>query len=510
MTEQPASAPPDPTAEDVVGGDAADSPTGPGDAVRTTLGDALRWLAVAACAGAAVIHFAYAPTHLEEDATHGTFFLVTGWLQLGLAFALARWRTDRRPWVAAGAVNAVVAAVWLLTRTAGLPGEDPEPVGFPDTLATALEVVVVLAAVAALRPAWARRPSFGLHPLVGGAAAVALAAVVSASVTPSIAGEHQHDEGGGHDHAVEGESAASGGHDHGSGAAAQVDPDDRCDLGFNTAAFNEVSVPGMPHAHDDGAQVDFTLDEWADVFVDPANGIPPAVVADFVEERPILRDGILSGGLTHTLAPDPWNPLTDPDECEALADELTRAKEVAAAYPTIAEAEAAGYRKVTTYYPGIAAHYMNFDYVDGAFELEKPEMLLYDGDGPTAGIVGLSYYIVKEGEAEPTEGFTGDNDHYHRHVGLCIREGVVAAGSTTSEEDCGAIGGAKSDGTAGWMSHVWITPGCESDWGVFSGANPTLKVRGLDTTGAMPRGCGTGKTMADQLAFDDSGDGPSL
>ena len=44
-------------------------------------------------------------------------------------------------------------------------------------------------------------------------------------------------------------------------------------------------------------------------------------------------------------------------------------------------------------------------------------MLLYDGDGPTAGIVGLSYYIMKDGDDEPTEGFTGDNDHYHRHVG---------------------------------------------------------------------------------------------
>jgi hypothetical protein len=120
MTEQPASEHPDVTADDV--GD---------DAGRTTLGDVLRWLAVAACAGAAVIHFAYAPTHIEEDATHGTFFLVTAWLQLGLAFALARWRTDRRPWLAAGVVNGAVAAVWVLTRTAGLPGEDPSRSDFP-------------------------------------------------------------------------------------------------------------------------------------------------------------------------------------------------------------------------------------------------------------------------------------------------------------------------------------------------------------------------------------------
>jgi hypothetical protein len=29
--------------------------------------------------------------------------------------------------------------------------------------------------------------------------------------------------------------------------------------------------------------------------------------------------------------------------------------------------------------PGIAAHYMNFSLVDRTFNVEEPEMLLYDG-----------------------------------------------------------------------------------------------------------------------------------
>jgi hypothetical protein len=153
---------------------------------------------------------------------------------------------------------------------------------------------------------------------------------------------------------------------------------------------------------------------------------------------------------------------------------------------------------------------MNFELLRDGFVLEEPEMLLYDGDGPTANIVGLSYYILQSGDEEPAEGFTGDNDHYHRHVGLCFRDGVVAAGSNTSEEECGALGGDKSDGTAGWMSHVWITPGCESDGGVFSGANPALTVRTPGDTSEVPSGCGSGLTMDDALAFDDSGDGPSV
>ena len=151
-----------------MGGD-ADGARRPATCRRTTLGDSLRWLAVAACAGAAVIHFAYAPTHIEEDAAHGTFFLVTGWLQLGLAFALAPL-ADRSAALARGrgGQRRRRCRAGSLARTAGLPGEEPESVGFPDTLATVLEVVVVLAAVAALRPALARRPSFRPHPLVGG------------------------------------------------------------------------------------------------------------------------------------------------------------------------------------------------------------------------------------------------------------------------------------------------------------------------------------------------------
>jgi hypothetical protein len=479
-------------------------------ASRASLGDTLRALVVAACIGAAVVHFAYAPTHFDEDTVHGAFFLVVAWAQLSLAFALARWRESRWSWLAAAGVNAAVAGVWIVSRTVGVPGSDAEPVGFPDGLATGLEVVAVAGALLALRPALAARPVARVSPVLGGVAALALMGVVSASVTPSLAGDHNHVDG----HGGEGETAAggdhAGGHHGDTPALANVDDSERCDLGFNTAAYNEAAQPGMPHHTDDTEGVDFTLEEWAEVFVDPEGGLPASVVVDFIEQRPPLREGIMGGSLTHTLDPDPWNPITDQDECAALAGELARAKAVAAQHPTVADAEAAGYRRVTNYLPGIAAHYMNFDHLQDGFVLEQPEMLLYDGDGPDASIVGLSYYILHEGDEEPAEGFTGDNDHYHRHVGLCIRDGVVAAGSSTSEEDCAALGGRKSDGASGWMSHVWIAPGCESDWGVFSGANPQLSVRAPGDTSSVPPGCGTGKTIDDDLGFDASGEGPEL
>jgi hypothetical protein len=482
------------------------SAAGTAGAPPARLADTLRALTVAACL---VVHFAYAPAHIDEATSHGIFFLVTAWAQLCVAFALVRWREARWPWSAAVGVNAVVAAVWLVSRTVGVPGSDAESVGFPDALATGLELAAVAAALVALRPRLADRPFAPLNPVVGGVAAVALMGVVSASVTPSIAGEHGHDDHGTETAAGDGDAAA-GGHTHGTETVAAVDGADRCDLAFNTSAYNEVAVPGEPMVHDDTHGVTFTLDEWAEVFVDPEGGVPAAAVADFIEERPGLRDGILSGGLTHTLEPDHWNPITDPDECATLADELQRAKDVAAAHPTVADAEAAGYRMITGYLPGIAAHYINFDNLADGFVLEKPEMLLYDGTNPDSAIVGLSYYILSPGEDEPTEGFTGDNDHYHRHIGLCFRDGVVVGGSNTTEEECAAEGGSKNDGSAGWMSHVWITPGCESDWGVFSGANPQLKVRTPGDDSPVATGCGSGLTMTDELAFDTSGAGPGV
>jgi hypothetical protein len=497
--------------------------TGPAPAPTSSLGDTVRALVIAASIGAAVIHFAYAPVHFEESTVHGLFFLAMGWVQLGTAFALARWRSARWPWVAAAAISAAIIAVWLVSRTAGVPGSEPEPFGFPDGLASGLEAIVVVGSLLALRPEIVRRPSPRVSPVLGGVVALAMVGLVSASVSPSIVGEHAHGHGGAHgdDHGNAATAAAAGddhdmagmegmeGMDHGNpSGSATVARADRCDLGFNTAAFNDEATPGQPHAHKPGQEVDFTIEQWAKVFADPEHGIPAEAVAAAVNRSPVNKGGILSGGLTHTLAPDHWNPLTKSKDCQALGKQLDEARAVAAKYPTVKDAEAAGYRKVTNYLPGIAAHYMNFDYLRDGFVLEHPEMLLYDGTEPTSHMVGLSYYIIKSGDTEPTEGFVGNNDHYHQHIGLCLKDGVVQSGSNTTDAQCAAQGGRKSSGAAGWMGHLWIVPGCESDWGIFSGSNPKLKVHVPGAAGPTTGGCGTGKPISAPLAFETGGKGP--
>lgn len=171
----------------------------------------------------------------------------------------------------------------------------------------------------------------------------------------------------------------------------------------------------------------------------------------------------------------PNQPL-DPATRAVLAQQLVEARAVAMAHPTVADALRDGYVMVTPYVPLIGAHYMKFPLVDGIFDVRAPEMLLYDGTDPGSRIVGLSYYVVS---ATEPEGFAGPNDHWHRHIGLCLKivdgHPVVIGAERTTPEACRAMGGFKAEGRNGWMVHVWAVPGWESPVGVFSAEHPDLR-----------------------------------
>ena len=163
-----------------------------------------------------------------------------------------------------------------------------------------------------------------------------------------------------------------------------------------------------------------------------------------------------------------------PDVRDQLSAELITARQAALGHPTVAMALQDGYHMVVPYVPLIGAHYMKFSLVDGRFDPEKPEMLLYDGTGADAKIVGLSYYV--RGDTEPP-GFAGPNDHWHRHIGLCISQKSlsVIGGEKLSEAECAARGGVKADGSEFWMVHAWVVPGWDSPQGVFSAEHLGLK-----------------------------------
>ncbi len=159
---------------------------------------------------------------------------------------------------------------------------------------------------------------------------------------------------------------------------------------------------------------------------------------------------------------------------DELQAQLAQARAVAAKYPTVATALAAGYMQSTVYVPCIGAHYTNVS-LAGSFNPSAPSELLYDGTSPDSKIVGLSYLVWHPGGQPP--GFAGPNDHWHQHNangGLCMRGGMVVGGEADTPAQCAAAGGRKALLLDVWMLHAWVVPGLECYWGVFSGECPQL------------------------------------
>jgi hypothetical protein len=156
--------------------------TGPGT-VRPYLFGGLATLSV----GAAAIHFAVVFEHFAEYTLYGAFFLVISWAQV-IWPAILLWRPSRL-WLWLGiAGNAIVLAVYVASRTVGLPfGPDlhhAESVGALDVVGCVLEFGLIVGCAALLwRPSLADRPVTGRGAVARVAALVAVPATVIAATT---------------------------------------------------------------------------------------------------------------------------------------------------------------------------------------------------------------------------------------------------------------------------------------------------------------------------------------
>src|SRR5215469_7817637 len=146
--------------------------------------------------GAAAIHFAVVFEHFAEYTLYGVFFLVVAWAQLIWTVVLL-WRPSRR-WLGLGiAGNAIVIAVYVASRTVGLPvGPDvhrAESVGALDVVSCVLEFGLVIGCAALLRrPSLLDRPVARRGSLARAATLIAVPgaviAVTAAVMTPGWAG----------------------------------------------------------------------------------------------------------------------------------------------------------------------------------------------------------------------------------------------------------------------------------------------------------------------------------
>jgi hypothetical protein len=107
----------------------------------------LRYLAVGLLAGAALIHAGQVRTHLEEWTPAGVAFISMGALQGVLAVAILL-APSRASYLAAIWISQATIALWLVSRTIGLPfGPErftPEDVGRADAIAATLEALTWL------------------------------------------------------------------------------------------------------------------------------------------------------------------------------------------------------------------------------------------------------------------------------------------------------------------------------------------------------------------------------
>jgi hypothetical protein len=120
--------------------------------LRASLGPVSASL-VALSAAAGTVHLAVAADHFAEYVLFGLFFVVVGVAQIGWAAIVAiTGPSDRLLTMAIG--NAFVVALWVASRTTGVPiGPNPgvpEPVGFADVVTTVFEVALVALAVVSL------------------------------------------------------------------------------------------------------------------------------------------------------------------------------------------------------------------------------------------------------------------------------------------------------------------------------------------------------------------------
>jgi hypothetical protein len=228
---------------------------------------------------------------------------------------------------------------------------------------------------------------------------------------------------------------------------------------------------------------DATSTRVATATTDPSAASSTAGVSDVSGQH---VHGVKAQDVAAEAVPD--QPLDAPTHA-LLAQQLTTAREHAMAYPTVADAVAAGYRLAGGFAPGSGAHYVGGPMSGGTtFDPNGVQSLIYDGTSPTSQIVGLMYYAMG---AAP-DGFAGPNDHWHRHSSVCTKfangqiEVPFPADADVTKEQCTAAGGFFMSIT-GYMVHAWVVPGWESPQGVFSHEN--VNVRCADGTyDTDPRG----------------------
>ncbi|EAR15958.1 hypothetical protein [Robiginitalea biformata] len=138
---------------------------------------------------------------------------------------------------------------------------------------------------------------------------------------------------------------------------------------------------------------------------------------------------------------------------ETLDSQLKQARKAAMRFHSFQQAVKHGYAdpypfNPSPYVPNMGFHYINVGLMDGTFEVDRPEILLYvPNKQGKLKLVGIEYAIPAAPDSEAPEGFIGDEDHWHYNP-------EVAGGA--------------------WTLHAWVV--MDNPDGVFASFNPDVPV----------------------------------
>ena len=93
------------------------------------------------------------------------------------------------------------------------------------------------------------------------------------------------------------------------------------------------------------------------------------------------------------------------------AKELEKAKRATARYQDVKNAIADGYKDIDVVLPNMGRHFLKEALLDGKFDAEHPELLVYrDEPGRLLTLVALEYAVPLKLSETPPAGFKGDAD----------------------------------------------------------------------------------------------------
>ena len=116
--------------------------------------------------------------------------------------------------------------------------------------------------------------------------------------------------------------------------------------------------------------------------------------------------------------------------------------------------------------------------LDEEFDYSTPEFLMFAGEEAESELVGFAWFVRSPTDVPP-EGFSGDNDWWHRHESLCFQmELMLVRGEDLSEEQCEENDGENVMLGEYWMAHAWIVRPWLTNGDVFTNHHPCLPDEG--------------------------------